>query len=195
MTMPSVDALTVAVEAFYAEISTDDRNGKYAGHWWDHVSRVVRNARRLISVEECGNPDALVAAALCHDMSLDSVPESANLCRDYSQRAGFSQKDSDYAASLVLATDRDVKTPTSHDERLLYVADKLDLFGFDGTVRLLIEHQRAGISVRDELKAIASQRQADWLQFMHSLNVGHAIIDEAAETAHVLLDSLAPVEI
>lgn len=192
--------LLVSVEAHYRSIDHEERNERYESHWWDHVSRVFRNAA-LIAKEErvAGDLEILLAAALCHDIHVESsgqddARKSSLECKRLMVASGFGEGEANLGASLVLSTDRDVKDPETLLEKILYTADKLDLFGVDGTVRLVVQEARRGITVRDELAEQIASRQDEWLTFMRSLRVGSQLVAERADWAKLTLDALRPVE-
>jgi HD superfamily phosphodiesterase len=196
-----LEALRALVADRYHAIPEPERHTQYEAHWWDHISRVVRNCDDLAR-EECVDGDhrnVLVASALCHDICLaspgeDDVVDSSRECRKLMAQCGFSDEESDLGASLVLATDRDVKAPTSLLERIIYTGDKLDLFGIDGTVRLVIQEARRGLTTRDAIAARITERQAQWLSFMESLDVGQRLVQMRAGEAKAVLDALGAIE-
>lgn len=198
----SIADLRAEIEGFYRSLDTNVRNTQYAGHWWDHVSRVVRNVVLLCDSEHVETERvALIAAALCHDLVLSSSPDdgvrqSAARCRTMMLSHGFSQSDAAFASSLILATDRDVKTPSTIPERLIYIADKLDLFGIDGTIRLLLQESKAeSITVRDELSERVRDRQERWIDLMRSFGVGGALITERIDASAMILASLGQIDL
>lgn len=191
--------LAASVEQLYMAVQQEDRNNRLRGHWWDHVSRVVRNAATLIGDEAIlDGADVVLAAALCHDLSFetpnsDPIAVASRRCSELMHDVGFSRDDAQLGARLVEATDRDVRRPSTKLERVLYVADKLDLFGYDGTTRLLIEESGKGLTVRAEVGEAARRRQADWLSFMRELGVGRDLVERRAAEADVILSALEPV--
>ena len=197
-----LETLHALVADRYFAISDTERQVQYEAHWWDHISRVVRNCDDLAHEEHVDGSDmsVLTASALCHDICLsapgvDDVAGSSRECRKLMMQCGFSDQESNLGASLVLATDRDVKTPTSLLERIIYTGDKLDLFGVDGTVRLVVQEARRGLTTRDAIAARIAERQAQWLLFMKSLDVGQRLVQKRAGEAIAVLDALGTVEI
>lgn len=196
-----LEALRVLVADRYHAIPEAERHTQYEAHWWDHISRVVRNCEDLAREERMDDADRniLIASAHCHDICLaspgeDDVVGSSRECQMLMTQCGFSAEEADLGASLVLATDRDVKTPTSLLERIIYTGDKLDLFGVDGTIRLVIQEARRGLTTRDTLAASISKRQAQWLSFMESLDVGQRLVQKRADEAATVLDALGAVD-
>lgn len=197
-----LEALQALVADRYHAIPGPERHTQYEAHWWDHISRVVRNCDDLAREERVDGDhrNVLVASALCHDICLtspgkDDVVGSSHECRKLMTQCGFSAEESDLGASLVLATDRDVKAPTSPLERIIYTGDKLDLFGIDGTVRLVIQEARRGLTTRDAIAARIAERQTQWLSFMESLDVGQRLVQTRAGEARTVLDALGAIEI
>lgn len=197
-----LEALSALVADRYLAMPATEREIQYEAHWWDHISRVVRNCDDLAHEEHLDGSDrsVLIASALCHDICLaspgeDDVIGSSLECRSLMTHCGFSDQEAELGASLVLATDRDVKTPTSLLERIIYTGDKLDLFGVDGTVRLVVQEARRGLTTRDAIAARIAERQAQWLSFMESLNVGQRLVQKRAGEAKSVLDALGAVEI
>ena len=198
----SLNLLRVSVEDYYRSLDDQDRNAQYADHWWDHISRVVRNASLICdeAISIGSDRAVILAAALCHDFVVtndgeDDVRASSKRCRELMVDCGFTSRDADLGASLVLATDRDVREPTTTLERILYTADKLDLFGTDGTIRILLAESRKGLTVREDLAQRVRTRQAQWLLLMRSFDIAHALVEERAESAERLLESLSPIDL
>jgi hypothetical protein len=104
---------------------------------------------------------------------------------------GYGLQDAEGASSLIFADDRDVKRAETQDEKILYIADKLDLLGVDGTIRLLIEHGNQGLTIRHDLAVLAAKKQKDWVDYMLSLSVAANLVRARYAEATTLLDTLS----
>lgn len=179
--MPKTNLLS-EVKNFYFCMDARTRNVDCAGHWWDHIARVVNNAQLITNVyTPSSNSELIFAAALCHDIAYlndkkSPTASSAKRCEELMLNSGYNESSATFARELILSTDRDVKYAENIDERIVYIADKLDLFGIDGTIRLLIEHGKKGITVRDELARTVAERQKNWFDYMMSMNVAQEFI-------------------
>jgi HD superfamily phosphodiesterase len=188
--------LSDKVRDFYYVMDEHTRNVKCAGHWWDHIVRVVNNAIDVLGGQIVGRQsEIIIAAALCHELSYiedkdNHTTLSSKKCAEFMLDVGYVLSDAQEAASIVLAADRDVKMARTHPERTLYVADKLDLMGIDGTIRLLVEHGNEGCTVRHELADFVAKRQKNWLEYMLSLNVANDLVRLRYSEAEKLLETL-----
>ena len=194
-----LSSLAREVRQHYYDMDEETRNKLLAGHWWDHVVRVSNNAWLILTrYESTPRQELVMAAAFCHDLVQpdgDNNDRAAALlsgamCEAFMADAHYSQEEQKLAASLILAADRDVKRAESREERILYVADKLDLMGIDGVVRLLIEIGCQGITVRHDLANAARQRIGDWSRYMLSLSTGSTLVRERLAEAGRILDRL-----
>ncbi len=187
------------IREFYDGFTRDERNDLLTGHWWDHVGAVSGNVAKVAVEEQLEEHEyeVVVAAALCHDLGYSSggsdqeqADRSMEMAREFGVAAGFEPDEASEIADLIPASDRDLKIADTRLERILYVGDKLDLFGSAGTVRLLVEEAAKGVSVRFEYAQSAAERQKDWLAYMRRLGVGSRVVDEYAEKAEQLISSV-----
>ena len=197
MTDIRLNELARRVEAFYRSLIPERRNADYAGHWWDHIVRVTNNATLILKeARHAAKPRLIVAASLCHDLGYaeeaSGEPKpSLDRCRELLEATGYSRDEIDYVTSLIIATDRDLKRAETVDERIAYVADKLDLFGVAGTIRLIIEYSRTGLTVRHEVAQRVREHQADWFAYMISFGIAEDIIRAQHQIGAEILNELS----
>jgi HD superfamily phosphodiesterase len=137
-------------------------------HGLTHIGRVIRNSF-LISDEENVDQDTrtlILAAALCHDLGYfsqaeDHVLDSVIKAPPLLQRASFYPTDVELINSIILAHSSKGKPPVTLPEKILHVADKCDLLGYDGIVRQIL-HQSREFRERDEL-CLSLQAESDVL--------------------------------
>ena len=187
------------VHQFYETMNRAERNITYGGHWWDHIVRVTNNA--VFIMRHCTpakNNDWVIAAALCHDLAYRTSPadvsQSAEACQRLMIESGYSPRIAKEASLLILATDRDSKEPSSRDERILYVSDKLDLLGVEGTIRLAIEHSN-DLTIREDLGNFIRGRQDDWVRYMLTLDVANDLVRRKQGESEQILRKLPTPEL
>lgn len=120
-------------------------------HRMDHLERVARNARALLSFYPEADAEIVLLATLLHDVDqpfddkAGHVSRSARLAERVLEEAGYPPE----RAARVLQVIREHSSehvahtpPTSIEARILFDADKLDGLGAHGILRVfLLSHQ------------------------------------------------------
>lgn len=196
MNQSRMHQLAVHVQKLYYNMDQQTRNDACDGHWWDHVVRVANNALFIVNRDEASDcRELVVAAALCHDIGyLDNKDNdtlaSIQRCPTVLHPVGYSDNEISRIQEIMRGDDRDIKIAEEYEEKVLYIADKLDLFGTDGTIRLVIEGAREGRTVRHELAEHIANRQRSWFEYMMSLNVVPDIVESRYAEACRILQTL-----
>lgn len=114
-----------------------------AGHGWDHVERVWRNAKE-IAAEVGGDGFIIQLAALLHDLGdakfYDGVERSGEFAREMLARFTASQSVIDHIAHIVdniSFRKREIAEPLSLEGQVVQDADRLDALGAIGIVRTI----------------------------------------------------------
>lgn len=114
-----------------------------AGHGWDHVERVWRNAKE-IAAEVGGEGFIIELAALLHDLGdakfYDGVERSGEFAREMLVRLRASQAVIDHVAHIVdniSFRKRQTAEPLSTEGQVVQDADRLDALGAIGIVRTI----------------------------------------------------------
>jgi len=176
--MKRINALKKEIFSFYNSMTEKQKNLDYCCHWLDHISRVEQNIKMIIKSEFLEEkPEILIAAALCHDLGygIDKKNHptiSSELCVEYLQKARFSDEEIDKIKILILSHSRKSREPVKKAEKAIYIADKLDMLGYDGVVRMFMEKSQE-MGCRDEIAA-AILNQSRKLVFEYFIPLGIA---------------------
>ena len=152
--MNRIQILWQQVKTYYRE-QTENQKSPYLGiHDIDHITRVLRNANQLISTSpkplSLDESEHIQAGAILHDIGYcilthptsehqTHIQSSLELSQTFLADTTFSPEEISSIQGIILRhhdTDHGLKTLT---EKVVYVADKLDMIGFDGVLRMYIK--------------------------------------------------------
>jgi len=192
-----VDDLWSQVAAFYQSLTPRQVNEDFHGHAFDHIRRVVSHCRYIIDLvrEDVDlDPFRLLAAAMCHDLGygVDSVEHakiSAELALPYLERAGFAPSEIAVIQRMIVLTDLRNGLPQTVEERLLFIADRCDSLGFDGTLRMFMIRGRQ-IGDRDAIVADLQCMYEEEIKVMRSFGLCTELIEPRWQQSKKLLDEL-----
>jgi hypothetical protein len=183
--------LLVEVRSYYDSIP-ESKRVRIIGHDIDHVERVVENAQAIINPAKpipAGSGIELTAAALCHDIAYiegerGHERRSAVKARSLLSKCGFND---DEISRIQLLIRRHGRQP-AHDYcgKILYLADKLDMFGYDGVARALMYLSKT-MSNRDKIIDLIWAQAFSRLRRYEALGIGRKLISKKRrETEHLL---------
>jgi HD superfamily phosphodiesterase len=105
--------------------------------------------------------DLVQAAAMLHDLGYSQLTEpeterrehinySIKLCVDPLRQVGFTKDEITRVQSIILSHHETDHSAKSLEQKILYIADKLDMIGLDGTMRMFMRYA-SSISNRDQI--------------------------------------------
>ncbi len=195
MEKAQLKAVIQAIEKFYFDMSESERK-QCSGHWLDHVRRVVKNAT-LICQTLRPEPDTKLVqiAALCHDMGYNSSPKehpriSADVCAPLLKKAGVSDEEILQVQSIILAHSRKSREPITVEEKIMYIADKLDMIGFDGVIRMFLQKKDEGMISRDDMATAIQQEIGEFVRYLESLDIARDLVEQRWEESKAVLQKI-----
>ena len=192
-----VEDLWSQVATFYESLTPREVNEDFHGHAYDHIRRVVIHCRHIINLVRDQvdlDQSCLLAAAMCHDLGygVDSVEHakiSAELAAPYLERARFAPPKTAKIQRMIILHDVRNGVPQTLEERLLFIADRCDSLGFDGTLRMfMIRGSRIGD--RDVIAAKLRPMYKEEMEVMRSFGLRTELIESRWEQSKKLLDEL-----
>ncbi len=199
--MNRLDTLWFITTNIYQNIHEKQQTSLLGIHDLDHIRRVKRNCNILSEQLEDNVSlrfEALQAAAMFHDLGYCQITQaetdetnhiaySLELCAQPMQQVGFSQDEIEQTQAIIATHHDKDHTNKSLEQKLLYLGDKLDMFGFDGTMRMIMRYapsfQDRDKLIRKLLEDLSERVHNDLLQ----LGIGIEIIElRRAETYWLL---------
>lgn len=114
--------------------------GDATGHGYDHIERVVRNARQILSTEKADSFAVLLAAAL-HDVDdVKLFPQNRNQenARSFLSTLGLDEETRERVLTLIREVSfkgKDSCVPATIEGKIVQDADRLDAIGAIGIAR------------------------------------------------------------
>lgn len=164
-------------------------------HGWCHINRVLNNIDIIIEdLDESILLKPLIAAALMHDIGYfenpnDHVRLSASECKIYMNKFNFSLNEIVDAQNIILSHSKKVRLPQKTEEHILYVADKCDMLGFDGTMRNIMEYNFAYTN-RDSLASYLLDKSKVLYVSLSNTPVGKKLVEQRWEETKKFLDTV-----
>jgi HD superfamily phosphodiesterase len=205
----------IHLAALFSQVANFYKNAKqkpgpsYIGiHGLDHVKRVRRNAQLILdelteAQKAQTSAKVIQAAAILHDLGYGQLTKpsgthqehidlSVALCADLLQQTGFTKDEISGVQSLILSHHDKDHTCKSLEQKILYVADKVDMIGFDGTVRMFMKHALSSELDRDKIaQYLLENLKARVHDDLLHVGVGHRIVQSRwEETEHLLREIL-----
>ena len=195
MEKAQLKAIIQAVENFYIEMSENERK-QCSGHWLDHVRRVVRNATLICqTLQPEPNTQLVKVAALCHDIGYNASPKghprvSAEMCMPLLKKFDVSDEEILQIQSIILAHSRKSREPATVEEKVMYTADKLDMIGFDGVIRMFLQKKDEGMVSRDDMATAIQQEITEFVRYLRSLGIARDLIEQRWGESKVILQKV-----
>lgn len=195
MKRESFKILRKNVENFYANMTDEEKNTKYFGHWYDHVSRVVENVKAIIRENPKGiEKNLVIAAALCHDLAygIDKANHprlSSKMCVEFLKKAFFTDREIIKIKTIILSHSRKSREPRTVEEKTVYIADKLDMLGIDGLVRMYMQ-EGIKIGSRDKIAERLLEENKKVTNFLLSLNIANKLIQKRWEESKTIIEKI-----
>jgi HD superfamily phosphodiesterase len=161
-----IDILWFKVLDIYTNLERQGYAPRLGIHDIDHISRVLRNAQLILNElaeDQRGQvlSDLVQAAAMLHDLGYSQLTEpeterrehinySIKLCVDPLRQVGFTKDEITRVQSIILSHHETDHSAKSLEQKILYIADKLDMIGLDGTMRMFMRYA-SSISNRDQI--------------------------------------------
>jgi HD superfamily phosphodiesterase len=161
-------------------------------HGWCHIGRVLNNIDIILNdISEPIKVKILLAAALTHDIGYFSHPDdhvraSAIDCDNVLKESGFRLEEVEAIRLIILAHSPKVRQPVDLEDYILYIADKCDMLGYDGLMRVIME---SGFLYenRDEFAQNLLSESLMLTQQLRLSPVGQNLIEQRwLETSHFL---------
>lgn len=130
-------------------------------HDFDHVSRVLHNARLILKKETSANSEIVELAAILHDIARPEEMKAngkvchavlgADLCFDFLMKCGFTDNATNRQVSECIKRHRyrGSNKPETINEKIVYDADKLDSIGAVGIGRAFHFAGRVGAKLHN----------------------------------------------
>lgn len=195
MEKAQLEAIIQAIENFYIEMSENERR-RCRGHWLDHVRRVVRNVTLICqTLRPEPNTQLVKVAALCHDIGYNASPKghprvSAEMCTPLLKGFGVSDEEILQIQSIILAHSRKSREPTTVEEKAMYIADKLDMIGFDGVIRMFLQKKDEGMISRDDMATAIQQEITEFVRYLRSLGIARDLVEQRWEESKAILQKV-----
>ncbi len=144
-----LDKLWNKVFSFYtAKCRQDDVLMRLGVHSYDHVYRVWNNVKIINKVNKLsthGDYEILQAAAILHDIGYLEISDIANALEEHVEKSMsmsdgfmqnlFSDDETDSVKRIISGHHSTVFEKMSFEQKILIIADQIDLLGLDGTLR------------------------------------------------------------
>lgn len=141
----------------YTKFTGTEMQSKLGVHMLDHVFRVVRNVGDIVSELDSKElqVELLLAAAMLHDIGyikskINHEKCSVELGKQILFETGFSETEILEIEGMILSHHQKDHTNKSQEEKIMYIADKCDALGYDGTVRIFMDRGNKNPN-RDEI--------------------------------------------
>jgi HD superfamily phosphodiesterase len=189
--LPRLDKLWNDVVLYYMQEQQRHKSLFYIGiHGCDHIYRVWSNVKVIKNnndSDERVNYELLQAAAILHDIgyldaaslnhSEEHVKKSVLMSREFLQTPLFTEEETETIQKIISAHHNDQYNQMSLEQKMLLVADQLDLLGLDGTLREFI---RASTKYqdRDEMAVEILKKSRRRYTKLLELKIGEKLIVE-----------------
>lgn len=175
------------VAAFYAQERTRQEIGI---HDCDHIYRVWGNVKQIEQDESDRsiNYELIQAAAILHDIGylditeINLAPEthpkrSVIMSRDFLQDLLFSEEEIAIVQEIIGGHHNDQYYEMNTEQKVLLVADQLDLLGLDGMLREFIRAASKGQN-RDEIARVILQKSSQRYAKLVQLQIAEQFVTE-----------------
>jgi HD superfamily phosphodiesterase len=140
--------------ALYREQTADERSPYIGVHDIDHVVRVLRNANQIMLASSQALSQQAIenvrAAAILHDIGYCRLtqlsPEhqihvqySLEISQGFLTKASFTSPEIAEIQSIILCHHSPDHAQKTIPQKIVYVADKLDMIGYDGILRMVLQ--------------------------------------------------------
>jgi HD superfamily phosphodiesterase len=173
------------VAAFYIQKRTSlDSSLNIGIHDRDHIYRVWKNVKRIEQADSAARIDyeLVQAAAILHDIGYADAPEahvqrSVAMSKDFLQELLFSEEEIAVVQETIGGHHNNQYHEMSPEQKILLVADQLDLLGLDGMLREFIRAASKGQN-RDEIAQAILQKSSQRYAKLAELRISEQFVTE-----------------
>lgn len=203
--MNRIQFLWLKTKAYYQEQITKERSPYLGVHDLDHVARVLRNTNLLIpaSPEPLQLPEVeqIHAGAILHDIGYcvlaqpasdhrTHIRNSIELSQTFLASTSFTTKEITAIQAIITCHHDTEHSQKTFGEKVVYLADKLDMIGLDGLLRMYIKSSTDSLN-RDVVAAVLLEKlekrvQEDLLQ----IGIGRKLIELRWQETKWLLNEI-----
>lgn len=203
--MSRIQTLWSQIKTYYQDQTGKEKSPYLGIHDIDHVARVLRNANQLI----INSPEPLLlheveqiqAGAILHDIGYclltqpplehrSHIQNSLELSQTFLATASFAPHEIAVVHAIISCHhDKDHQQKT-FGEKVVYLADKLDMIGFDGLLRMCIKGSTDSLD-RDVIAiALLDKLEKRVHEDLLQVGIGHELIELRWQETKWLLNEI-----